>query len=157
MPVKRPRRRAMRAPRICAVCSLVIPTGVKASRWGALSTHKECKPARRHKYGAVAVEVDGIKFDSKAEARRYGELAMLERTGAIAHLKVHPRYELQRSFTDRDGVKHRAIYYEADFEYERGQDFVVEDVKGHETKEYLIKKKMFLYHYPDFVYLVIKA
>ncbi len=30
--------------------------------------------SRRHKYNAVATDVDGYQFDSKAEARRYGEI-----------------------------------------------------------------------------------
>ena len=41
----------------------------------------------RHKYGAVATVVDDIKFASKKEARRYGELKLLERAGQIADLR----------------------------------------------------------------------
>jgi hypothetical protein len=67
-------------------------------------------------------------------------------------LRVHPRYELQPAFTDASGKKHRAIVYEADFEYEDRSDVVwrvrVEDVKGAETQVFKIKRKMFLFKYP---------
>ena len=44
--------------------------------------------ARRHKYSARPTEVDGIRFDSKAEARRYTELRTLEKAGEISHLEL---------------------------------------------------------------------
>lgn len=37
----------------------------------------------KNKYKAVKTTVDGIKFDSKAEARRYTQLKLLERAGQI--------------------------------------------------------------------------
>ena len=39
---------------------------------------------RAHKYGAEPVTVDGIRFDSKLEARRYCELVLLQKAGEIA-------------------------------------------------------------------------
>src|SRR5687767_14651384 len=35
----------------------------------------------RHKFGARATTVDGIRFASQAEAQRYAELRLLERAG----------------------------------------------------------------------------
>ncbi len=40
------------------------------------------------KYKAVRTEVDGIKFASKKEARRYGELLLLQRAGEISNLEL---------------------------------------------------------------------
>ena len=37
------------------------------------------KPKGKSKFGAKKTVVDGITFDSKAEAKRYGELKQLER------------------------------------------------------------------------------
>jgi len=34
--------------------------------------------AKWHKYGAIPTEVDGIRFASKKEEKRYGELKLLE-------------------------------------------------------------------------------
>jgi hypothetical protein len=70
-----------------------------------------------HKYGAVKTTVDGIEFDSKAEARRYTELRLLEHAGEIRDLELQPRYELLPAFVDAEGVRHRAIEYVADFRY----------------------------------------
>jgi hypothetical protein len=41
------------------------------------------------KYHAIPTEIDGIRFDSKAEARRYGELMLLEMGGVIRELELH--------------------------------------------------------------------
>jgi hypothetical protein len=49
---------------------------------------------RRNKFNAVKTEVDGIKFDSKAEARRWGELQLLVRAGEINNLTRQVRINL---------------------------------------------------------------
>jgi hypothetical protein len=33
----------------------------------------------KHKFGAIRTEIDGIKFDSKKEAKRYQELLFLQK------------------------------------------------------------------------------
>lgn len=38
---------------------------------------------KRNKYGAVKVHAHGIKFDSKKEHKRYGELKLLVKAGEI--------------------------------------------------------------------------
>lgn len=93
---------------------------------------------RSHKYGARAVEVDGIRFPSRAEAGRYRELKLLERAGQIYGLKLQPRYKLL-------GYGGGNICtYVGDFEYvEPGRGLVTEDVKGFKTAEYKLKAKMF--------------
>ena len=45
-----------------------------------LVPRREVKPS---KYKNVRVTVDGIKFDSKGEAKRYGELKILKATGKV--------------------------------------------------------------------------
>ncbi len=92
----------------------------------------EAKPS---KYRAVKVTVDGITFDSKAEARRYGELKLLEKGGYIRQLELQPEFEFIL-----DGVK--IFKYRADFRYFEGQTRVVEDVKGVRTAAYRLKKKL---------------
>lgn len=103
---------------------------------------------RRSKYHARPATVDGWRFDSQAEARRYTELSVLARAGEIADLVIHPRYELQAAFTDRTGKRWAAITYEADFAYTEGGARVVEDVKGHPTAIFRLKRKLFLARYP---------
>ena len=94
-------------------------------------------PSKRSKYGNKKTEVDGITFDSKAEARRYGELKLLERAGEIRSLELQPSFALEVN-----GV--HVCRYIGDFRYVdmRDSSIVVEDVKGVETKEFRIKKKL---------------
>ena len=98
------------------------------------------------KYRNKRVEVDGIVFDSKAEARRYGELKLMREGGLIHNLRTHPRYVLLEPFTVK-GIRYRGVTYEADFSYTENGVEVVEDVKGKPTQVYLLKKKMFLDRY----------
>ena len=93
------------------------------------------------KYGNVPTDVDGYTFASRAEARRYGELALLLRAGAITDLTVHPRWPLHVN-----GVK--VATYIADFAYSdvKTGALVCEDVKSEPTKTalYRIKKKLMM-------------
>lgn len=70
-----------------------------------------------NKYHNCKVMVDGIKFDSKAEARRYAELKLMEDTGHIKELKLQPKFELQPKYKNNKGETIRAITYKADFSY----------------------------------------
>jgi len=103
------------------------------------------RPNRRHKYGAKKTTVNGIIFDSKKEAKRYGELLLLEKAGDIKDLELQPVFILQKGFTHK-GKLVREIKYIADFKYydRRAEAWVVEDVKGFRPAEYMIKKKIFL-------------
>lgn len=89
------------------------------------------------KYRNKRTIVDGIKFASKAEANRYGVLKILEKGGKIVHLKLQPRYPFLIN-----GVK--VCSYVGDFEYfdKDLQRWVLEDVKGHRTRDYVIKKNL---------------
>jgi len=88
-----------------------------------------------NKYKAVKTVVDGIKFDSKKEARRYGQLKLLVKAGKISELKLQPRFDLIV-----DGTK--CGFYKADFEYIEEGRRIIEDVKGMLTPIYKLKKKL---------------
>ena len=94
-------------------------------------------------------------FDSIAESRRYKELALLEKAGEIENLQLQPKFLLQDSFK-KNGKTYRKIEYIADFMYEEKGKVIVEDVKGMETKEFKIKRKLFEYKYPDLELKLIK-
>ena len=123
---------------------------------GAWNAPRPCDglPLRKRgsKYHNKPVVLMGIRFDSKAEARRYGDLVLLAKAGQITNLKVHPVYVMMVNGFE-------VCKYEADFTYwvlpgfERGWPetvtrfensrwFVVEDVKGKRTAEYQLKKKL---------------
>ncbi len=116
-----------------------------------------------NKYNATKTTVDGIVFDSKKEATRYGQLKLLERAGKISDLKIQPRYLLQESFKtpviDQNGVKIkdktiRKIEYVADFEFKMGEVVVVEDVKGFQTAIFKLKLKLFLKKFPELAFIM---
>lgn len=102
-----------------------------------------------NKYGAIKTAVDGIMFDSRAEARRYAELKLLEMAGEITDLKCHPQFELQPSFK-HEGKTIRSINYTADFSYMENGKLVVEDVKGGKatlTAAFQLRRRLLLYKY----------
>jgi hypothetical protein len=105
--------------------------------------------ATQNKYGAVKTAVDGITFDSKAEATRYCELKLLTAAGHIYGLELQPVYEI----VPKSGTE-RAVRYIADFRYVETLTgaTVVEDVKGKRTRDYVIKRKLFKAKYPDIAF-----
>lgn len=103
------------------------------------------KMARRNKYNAKKIKIDGHTFDSKREAERYCELKLFVRAGEIRNLELQPRFLLQDKFKDKQGNTHRKIEYVADFTYvDKDDKKIVEDVKGVLTDVYKLKKKLFL-------------
>ena len=100
------------------------------------------------KYNSKKTVVDGQKFDSKKEARRYQELLLMEKAGVIKNLSRQVKFVLIPSQRYESGkVSERECSYKADFKYEEDGKNVVEDVKGFRTKEYIIKRKLMLYQY----------
>jgi uncharacterized protein DUF1064 len=88
----------------------------------------------RSKYRATPTTVDGIRFHSAAEARRYGELKLLWDAGEIVgKLELQPRFPLRVSRTDMQTNMPETLIgeYVADFRYrDRAGNVIVEDVKG---------------------------
>jgi hypothetical protein len=89
-----------------------------------------------NKFSAKRTVVDGITFDSKAEAKRWFDLRTLALNGVISDLERQVRYDFAIN-----GVK--LGFYKADFRYrnERGE-LVVEDVKGVRTPMFSLKAKL---------------
>ncbi len=96
------------------------------------------------------IVVDGIKFDSKKEARRYQALLLMQRAGEISDLELQPKFELVKGVKfSGDARAKPAVRYFADFAYTdtaTGKR-IVEDVKSPVTKEkpsYKMKRHMML-------------
>lgn len=117
----------------------------------------------KNKYHSKKVEVGGIVFDSKKEAKRYSELLLLEKAGAITELQRQVKYILipaQREFSNEIYTKgknkgcfkpgkllEKECAYIADFVYKEDGRIVVEDTKGFRTKDYIIKRKLMLHEH----------
>lgn len=110
----------------------------------------------KSKYHSRKITRDGITFDSVKEYRRFRELCLLEKVGAITDLKRQVEFVLipaQREpdiIGKRGGVKRGKTIelkcsYIADFTYTEDGKTVVEDTKGIRTKDYIIKRKLMLY------------
>ena len=87
--------------------------------------------AGRNKYGAKAVVVDGIRFASQAEAKRYQQLVTLMRANLILWFCRQPRFVLP------GGVEYVADFIVVDV----AGSVWVEDVKGVKTPTYRLKAK----------------
>lgn len=99
----------------------------------------------KSKYNNVKTVVDGITFDSKAEARRYQELKFMQINGKIDGFGRQPSFELSL------GVRYRP-----DFIVCAEGRIWVEDVKGCETAEFKIKKKLWEAKYPWIKLVLVK-
>lgn len=119
---------------------------------------------QKNKYHNKMAICNGIQFHSKKEARRYQELLLLERAGAIQNLRMQEKFLLIPSQYEtietgeyyKTGAKkgiaktkevciEKAVVYVADFVYMENGKLVVEDTKGIKTKDYIIKRKLMLY------------
>lgn len=115
----------------------------------------------KNKYHSRKITIDGVTFDSKKEAKRYRELALLEKSGAISGLERQVQFELlpkQREAPTeyyKRGINagkpkpgkviEKGVNYIADFVYIENGEKIVEDTKGYKTKDYILKRKMMLY------------
>ena len=118
-----------------------------------LVIHEE-QPKPELKYHNQKVEIDGICFDSKREARRYVYLKHLQEGGLISDLTLQPEFELIPKHK-HDGQTVRATKYRADFQYVQDGKIVIEDVKGFANAEFKLKKKLFEYLNPDLTITLI--
>lgn len=98
---------------------------------------------KRSKFHNVRIEVDGLRFDSKKEYKRYTELKLLERAGVIRDLRLQVPFELIPA--QKGGLRsERPMTYVADFVYfdiEKGKE-ITEDTKGVKTDLYIAKRKL---------------
>jgi len=99
------------------------------------------RPAKRSKYKAKSITIDGIRFASRAEGARYCELKLEEKNGLICNLELQPIFYLVTI----------NIKYVADFRYQETETakIIVEDVKGVETPVFRLKRKLYE-SFPDY-------
>lgn len=102
--------------------------------------HKKEKATKASKYGNRKTVVDGIEFDSEKEAKRYGELKMMQKAGLIGFLELQVQFALETPAG-------KICEYVADFFYldQATGEKVVEDVKSDATRKnrvYRLKKKL---------------
>lgn len=122
---------------LCQLCSRLA--------FEPLDTCPDCggplgRPKKRQKYGSEATTVDGVWFQSKKEARRWGQLRIMEAAGEITGLRRQPKFVF---------VVHgyEVGSYKPDFSYyDKKGIFIVEDVKSTATRTeaYGLRKRLLL-------------
>ena len=113
---------------------------------------------RNKKYGAKKIEINSYVFDSIMEGRYYLHLLDLKSEGEVVDFDRQVTFELQPKFRDEfSGKLVRAITYIADFVVQGsdGREYVI-DVKGQETPEFKLKRKMFEYRYRDKCFMCVQ-
>lgn len=102
------------------------------------------------KYFNTPTTVEGIKFPSKGEARRYCELKLLERAGAIKDLKRQVVYHL----AGQRGAK--VGRYTVDFTYRENNRLIAEDFKGYAARDMPMRIALFRDNYPEIELRIVK-
>ena len=120
------------------------------------------KREKGQKYKNKKIEIDGIKFDSTKEGKRYLVLKQALYDGKIQDLKLQVKYELIPAIKEeyvehlktKDRVKTRTlqlpITYTCDFQYMKDGELIVEDVKASPKmlpKEFTLKEKLMFWKY----------
>lgn len=120
------------------------------------------KREKGQKYKNKKIEIDGIKFDSTKEGKRYLVLKQALYDGKIQDLKLQVKYELIPSIKEeyvehlktKNKVKTRTlqlpITYTCDFQYMKDGELIIEDIKASPKllpKEFVIKEKLMFWKY----------
>ena len=101
---------------------------------------------RKSKYNAKKTWIDGICFDSKAEANYYAMTKMLVRAGELHGFLYHGNIVC----TEGEKSDHRAVLYEPDFVlFKPDGTYEIIDVKGMETPVFKNKIKSIYEKYPQ--------
>lgn len=115
----------------------------KDERIPAADLRASASPVKRtNKFNARKTELDGILFDSKAEAERYGTLKLLEHAKQVRSVTVKPEFPLKIN-----GVL--IGHFTPDFGYFEGGRQYVDDVKGMITAEASLRMRVFMACYPE--------
>lgn len=88
------------------------------------------------KYGAIK----SGKHASTRESKRSQELVLMQHYGLISELEEQVKFEL---IPKQEGE--RALIYTADFRYKENGKTIVEDSKGFQTQQYIIRRKLMLF------------
>lgn len=103
-----------------------------------------------NKYGArKTLGRDGTRYDSKAEADRAVELALLERAGEIRDLKRQQQFLLTVN-------GHLIRKWKCDFTYFdiKDEQWTADEVKGYAARDWPIVAKLFCALFPEWRLLV---
>jgi hypothetical protein len=135
-------RRLMRAKKAEVIIGVDLAKGdqttVHALKRGDVTTITSVTETKRNKYGAMATHVNGIRFDSKREARYYEELCLRVAAGEV-------RYFLRQVPLHLPGGTRLVVDF---MEVMATGQIRYVDVKGRETPAFKIKRREIEAIYP---------
>jgi hypothetical protein len=106
-----------------------------------------------HKYNAKRTQCsEGHSHPSKGEAKRCGELHLLQRAGHIRGLVYQPQYWFH---IDGEILKHpngRRVGYRPDWRYFEDNQTIAEEFKGFRTPDYALRIAIFKAMYRGIVH-----
>ncbi len=104
---------------------------------------KRFKPEKKGKYGNKIVVYKEMTFHSIRECERYKKLEWMLLAGDIFELRRQVKFPYESTYSHAGLSITMKNSYIADFTYwDKGGNFIVEDSKGAETKEFKLKKKI---------------
>ena len=102
-----------------------------------ISAQQYRQQPKRSKYGNRKVTIDGVQFDSVAESKFYSVLKLREKAGEVYEVELQKPYALTVNGQLVCTYKCDFAFYDALVKRNR-----VVDVKGVQTKDFIIKKKL---------------
>ena len=97
-----------------------------------------------NKYHVSRIAIDGVVYDSNAEALQHQTLKLLEKAGQIEALHYHGiRFSLGKS------DKGKLISYTPDFTYIKDGRLVAHEVKGVRVRDWPVRAALFAQAYPE--------
>lgn len=107
-----------------------------------------------NKYHNKKTSTSSGTFDSKKEANEWFTLKIREKAGEIESLERQKEFQLIPTIRTQHETLRRTSYI-ADFFYfdKLLKSWVVQDTKGFPTPEYKLKKKLFLWLYPQIIFI----
>lgn len=101
----------------------------------------------RHKFGSIATVKDDMRFDSKLEAKYYEKLKLFKQHGDLLFFLRQVPFHLPGG-----------VVYRADFiEFWKDGEVQVTDIKGFETSDFIMKKKLVEALYPITINVIKKV
>lgn len=94
--------------------------------------------SKTNKFKNKKITVNGIHYDSTKEYERHCELLLQEKSNIISNLRYHKKEDKIVLIDDP------LVSYIPDFCYDENNKHIVEDFKGMQTKEFILKKKMII-------------
>jgi hypothetical protein len=147
---------------------------MKQEHWSTERYREEMAKPRKNKMGNQKIVIDGMLFPSIRQANHYQELKIMKRQGLIIDFLCEHNFPITDGYYGKDGKWVRPEVYRADFVVLRRKDFKtfeefqayqkengkfnvfeIHEPKGHRTRAYINKRKLFEKRYPEYEFIEI--